>query len=178
MKRLIHKGFPPIATPRARVLVLGSLPGPESLRRRQYYAQPRNVFWRIVSDLFGTGPLDDYPARVAAIERHGLALWDVCASAERAGALDSAIRRASVEVNDFEGFLRRHRAIELVCCNGQTAAQLYRRLVLPGLPAPASDLPVTVLPSTSPAYAALDYERKLVAWSVVQPGARARSTGG
>ena len=54
MRRLIHKGFPPIATPGSRVLVLGSLPGPESLRRRQYYAQPRNVFWRIVSDLFDT----------------------------------------------------------------------------------------------------------------------------
>ena len=175
MKRLIHKGFRPIATPGSRVLVLGSLPGPESLRRRQYYAQPRNAFWRIVSDLFGTGPLDDYPARVAAIERHGLALWDVCASAERTGALDSAIRRASVEVNDFEGFLRRHRAIERVCCNGQTAALLYRRLVLPGLPAPASDLPVTVLPSTSPAHAAISYERKLAAWAALRPGARANA---
>ena len=163
MKRLIHKGFRPIATPGSRVLVLGSLPGPESLRRRQYYAQPRNAFWRIVSDLFGTGPLDDYPARVAAIERHGLALWDVCASAERTGALDSAIRRASVEVNDFEGFLRRHRAIERVCCNGQTAALLYRRLVLP---------------STSPANAAISFEHKLAAWAAVRPRARARSPGG
>jgi len=170
---LIHKGFPPISTRASRVLVVGSLPGPESLRRRQYYAQPRNAFWRIVADLFGTGPLDDYPARVAAIERHGLALWDVCASAERAGALDSAIRRASVEANDFDGFFRRHRAIERVCCNGQTAALLYRRLVLPTLTAPASDLPVVVLPSTSPANAAISFEHKLAAWAALRPATAA-----
>ena len=151
------------------MLVLGSLPGPESLRRRQYYAQPRNAFWRIVADLFDTGPLDDYPARVAAIERHGLALWDVCAAAERAGALDSAIRRASVEVNDFEGFFRRHRAIERVYCNGQTAATLYRRRVLPTLTSPARDLPVVALPSTSPANAAITYRHKLAAWAAVRP---------
>ncbi len=148
--------------------MVGSLPGPESLRRGEYYAQPRNSFWRIVSDLFGTGPLDDYPARVAAIERHGLALWDVCAAAERSGALDSAIRRASVEVNDFEGFFRRHRAIERVYCNGQTAAALYRRRVLPTLTSPARDLPVVALPSTSPANASMCYERKIEAWTIVR----------
>lgn len=151
------------------MLIVGSLPGPESLRQRQYYAQPRNAFWRIVASLFDTGPLDAYPARIAAIERHGLALWDVCAAAERNGALDSAIRRASVEVNDFRGFFRRHPAIERVCCNGQTAAALYRRLVLPGLAAPARDLPFIALPSTSPAHASMSFERKLAAWAAVRP---------
>ena len=169
MPRLIHRGFPPIARPDARVLVVGSLPGPESLRQRQYYAQSRNAFWRIVAALFDTGPLDAYPARVAAIERHGLALWDVCAAAERSGALDSSIRRASVEVNDFRGFFRRHNAIERVCFNGRTAATLYRRLVLPSLVAPARDLPVVVLPSTSPAHASMSYEHKLAAWAAVRP---------
>jgi len=159
------------------VLVVGSLPGPESLRLHQYYAQPRNAFWRIVAALFDTGPLDGYPARVDAIERHGLALWDVCAAAERAGALDSAIRRASVQANDFREFFRTHRAIERVCCNGQTAAALYRRLVLPGLPASARDLPLVVLPSTSPANAAIGFERKLAAWAAVRPAAGAGGTG-
>ena len=174
---MIQRGFPPISTRGSRVLVVGSLPGPESLRRGEYYAQPRNSFWRIVSELFGTGPLDDYPARVAAIERHGLALWDVCAAAERAGALDSAIRRASVEVNDFEGFFRRHRAIERVYCNGQTAAVLYRRRVLPTLTSPARDLPVVALPSTSPANAAIAYPGKLAAWAVVRPAVGAVARG-
>ena len=148
--------------------MLGSLPGPESLRRRQYYAQPQNAFWRIMGELFGAGPDRPYDERLAALTANGVALWDVCESATRVGALDSAIEHGSVVVNDFARFFRGHRQIGLVCCNGQKAAELYRRLVLPTLPAPAAAIERCVLPSTSPAYAALRFEAKLEAWSAVR----------
>ena len=48
-------GFPPVVNRESRVLVLGTLPGPESLRQRQYYAQSRNAFWRIMGALVGAG---------------------------------------------------------------------------------------------------------------------------
>jgi hypoxanthine-DNA glycosylase len=154
------------------VLVLGTLPGPESLRQQQYYAQSRNAFWRIMGELVGAGPELPYLRRLEVLVEHRIALWDVCAAAERAGALDAAIRRASVAPNDFAVFLREHPSIELICFNGQTAASLYRRLVEPQLPAEFAAIEQRVLPSTSPAHAALSFERKLERWRVVVGGAR------
>ena len=163
---LRSEGFLPVSRRDARVLVLGTLPGPESLRQRQYYAQSRNAFWRIMGELVGAGPESPYPRRLAVLVEHRIALWDVCAAAERAGALDAAIQRASVVPNDFAAFFKEHPSIELVCFNGQTAASLYRRLVVPTLSAKFAAIERRVLPSTSPAHAALSFERKLERWRV------------
>jgi hypoxanthine-DNA glycosylase len=159
------RGFPPIADARARLLILGSLPGQASLAARQYYAQPRNAFWRILGELLGTGPDSDYRTRAAALRRAGIALWDVCAAAERPGSLDASIRRESVVVNDFAAFLHAHPRIALLAFNGATAAELYRRRVLPTLPPAAAALPTLCLPSTSPAHAGLPYAAKRAAWA-------------
>ena len=87
-------GFPPVASPASRVLVLGSLPGQESLRRRQYYAHPRNAFWAIIERLFEIPAAVAYARRVQMLRRSGVALWDVCAAAVRPGSLDGAIEPA------------------------------------------------------------------------------------
>jgi hypoxanthine-DNA glycosylase len=153
------------------VLVLGTLPGPESLRQRQYYAQSRNAFWRILGELVGAAPELPYSRRLEVLIEHRIALWDVCAAAERVGALDAAIRPASVVPNDFAGFFWEHPAIELVCFNGQTAASLYRRLVMPELPAQFAAIEQRLLPSTSPANAAMAFERKLERWQTAMTSA-------
>ena len=166
------EGFPPVADPRARVLVLGSLPGPVSLRERHYYAQPRNAFWRIMGVLFGAAQARPYEDRLKILLRHRVALWDVCASAHRPGALDAAIRRASVVPNDLAAFFVTHRKLRLICFNGQAAAEMYRRRVLPGLPAELQALRSEVLPSTSPAHAAMTFEQKLERWRIVREAAQ------
>jgi len=168
------RGFPPVARADARVLVLGSLPGQESLRRRQYYAQPRNAFWTIMGELFGAGPSLPYARRVARLRASGVALWDVCERAFRRGSLDTSILPASVVVNDFTAFFRTHPRIRLVCLNGGKAEELYRRRVLPRLTAEAAALPRLRLPSTSPAHAAQPLAAKLAAWRAVARAAAAR----
>jgi hypoxanthine-DNA glycosylase len=165
------RGFAPIADARARLLILGSLPGQASLAAGQYYAQPRNAFWRILGELLGAGPDVDYQARAATLRRAGIALWDVCAAAERPGSLDASIRRDSVVVNDFAAFLRTHPRIALLAFNGATAADLYRRCVLPVLPPRAAALPTLRLPSTSPAHAGMPYAAKRAAWAEALHGA-------
>ena len=161
--RVVHVGVR-VRLAAVRVLVLGSLPGRKSLEMREYYAQPYNAFWRIMGELFGAGPALEYPARLVRLRAHGVAVWDVLAAGEREGSLDSSIVRASIVVNDFRSFFARHRALELICFNGNTAARLFERKVLPGLPPEWASIERRVLPSTSPAYASLRFEQKLTRW--------------
>ena len=154
--------FAPLARPEARVLILGTLPGAESLRRQQYYANPHNAFWRIMGALFGAGPDLPYEQRLETLAGAGVALWDVCASATRPGSLDANI--IEVAPQDFVGFLAAHPLIALICFNGQSAARLFRRFVAPNLPAPMQQIATHVLPSTSPAHAGMRFEQKLALW--------------
>jgi TDG/mug DNA glycosylase family protein len=158
------QSFAPVARPDARVLILGSLPGVRSLADQQYYAQPQNVFWRIMGELVGAGREHDYAARLERLTAAGLAMWDVVATARRVGSLDAAIERDSVEVNDFEGFYDRCADIQLICFNGRTAAELYRRRVLPQLPSRLVGIEAVTLPSTSPAHAGMSFALKLSIW--------------
>jgi len=157
-------GFPPIADAGARVLVLGSLPGVKSLEQREYYAQPYNAFWRIMGELVGAGPALEYPARLVRLRSHGVAVWDVLHAGEREGSLDASIVRASIVVNDFNAFFERHRQLRLICFNGNTAAGLFQRRVVPGLAPEWASIERRALPSTSPAYASLRFEQKLERW--------------
>jgi double-stranded uracil-DNA glycosylase len=168
------EGFPPVVAGSPRLLVLGSLPGAMSLARREYYAQPRNGFWPIMGRLVGAAPELPYAERLARLTASGIALWDVCASGFRPGSLDAAIVPASVVPNDFSSFLRAHPGIGLICFNGAKAAELFARHVLPGLPPQLRDTARRVLPSTSPAHAAMRFEEKLRRWEEAL-GVRPRS---
>jgi double-stranded uracil-DNA glycosylase len=150
------------------VLILGSLPGVESLRRQQYYAHPRNVFWRIMGDLFGAAPALPYAARIDALIANEVAVWDVCAAAHRPGSLDSAIDPESVDANDFRSFFARHTRLGTVCFNGAKAAALYEARVLPALNADLHRIRYKILPSTSAAHASVRYEQKRSAWEIVR----------
>jgi double-stranded uracil-DNA glycosylase len=55
--------FEAISREDARVLILGTLPGAESLRRQQYYAKKENSFWRIMGELIGAAP--ELPYKIA-----------------------------------------------------------------------------------------------------------------
>lgn len=156
--------FPPIARPSARILILGSMPGQESLRRRQYYAHPHNQFWPIMGALFGASPDKPYAERVRALHAHRVATWDVLKSCERVGSLDGDIVRASEVPNDFVGFLRRHPGVCAVFFNGGHSEQAFRRHVVPQLAERIRRLHLERLPSTSPAHAGMPRAAKLEAW--------------
>lgn len=162
----MDSGFAPVARPDARVLILGTLPGQVSLQMGQYYAQPRNTFWKIMGELVGAYPGLSYEERLQRLLEARIALWDVCEAASRPGSLDASIEGATVVVNDFQEFLEAHSAIQMVYFNGAKAEALYRRRVL-AKSEHARGLPRITLPSTSPANAALAFEAKLSRWRVV-----------
>lgn len=161
------RGFPPIAAPDARVLVLGSMPSVASLARQQYYGHPQNVFWPIMGRLFGAGPELTYAQRKVVLMARGIAVWDVLQSCRRPGSLDSSICRESEVPNDFMAFFRQHPRITAVFFNGQKAETAFRRHVLGRLGVLPHEMYFKRLPSTSPAHAGLSFTEKLAAWQTV-----------
>lgn len=160
-------GLAPIVHFRARILILGTLPGEESLRRQRYYGHPRNLFWRILFDVFGEEYESDYEWQKALLRRHRIALWDVLHSAERIGSLDSAIRNPVP--NDIAGLLADYPGLDTIAFNGQRAQALFREHIACRLTIPGDRLTLAVLPSTSPTPSrkALSYEEKLARWSQI-----------
>jgi len=161
----LSQGFAPVARPDARLLILGSMPGVASLEAARYYAFPRNTFWKIMGDLFAAGPELDYPSRLKKLMENHIALWDVIEACHRPGSLDAAISESGLATNDFSGFFELHPDITHVFFNGQKAAGLFNKKVVPALKGHYTYL---TLPSTSPAHAAKNYANKLKAWSVLR----------
>lgn len=158
---IAKRSFPPVVGERPRVLVLGTLPGEESLRRQEYYAHPRNLFWPIVCGLFGAAAPAGYDDKLRFVISRRIALWDVCASAERLASADATIR---TEVpNAIGALLECHPEIRAVAFNGSGARRLHDRHF-----ARRPDLVYLALPSTSPAYASLGFAEKLARWSALR----------
>ena len=158
------ESFPPLFNGSAHVLILGSMPGMVSLSAGQYYAHPRNAFWRIMRGIFGIDESLPYSHRTTALLNQGLAVWDVLKACVRQGSLDSDIVSHSIVANDFKTLFEQCPAIGKIVFNGSTAEQTYNRHVLPTLDLKHAAIPAVRLPSTSPAHAGLDFEGKLNAW--------------
>jgi hypoxanthine-DNA glycosylase len=140
--------------------VLGTLPGEESLRRLEYYAHPRNLFWPIVCGLFGRTAPSLYAEKLAFVASRRIALWDVCESGQRRASADATIRG---EVpNRIDALLHAHPLIRAIAFNGSGAQRLYDRHF-----ARRAELLYLALPSTSPAYASLGFADKLIRWSAL-----------
>lgn len=141
--------------------MLGTLPGEESLRRREYYAHPRNLFWPIVFGLFGAASPAGYDDKLRFVTSRRIALWDVVESGQRAASADATIR-AEVP-NAIAALLDAHPGIRAVAFNGSGARRLHDRH-FPRRP----DLTYLALPSTSPAYASLGFAEKLARWGALR----------
>jgi double-stranded uracil-DNA glycosylase len=154
----MHHCFAPVTRTDTRLLVLGSLPGAVSLARQRYYAHPQNQFWRLTGAVIGRDLVAlDYEARLEALLDAGIGLWDTVAAATREGSLDADIRlhRAS----DLAALAATLPALRAIAFNGGTSARIGRKQ-LGDVPA----LALVDLPSSSPAYASLSFERKRDAW--------------
>ena len=139
-------GLLPIIGPESRILVLGSFPGEESLRKRQYYAHPRNRFWYICEQVLGCPRDFTYEARVECLTGRGIALWDVLDSCRRYQSSDASI--SAPRPNPIPEYLRKYPVICRVILNGSAAARLFRR----SFAGKYNDtLEVVKMPSTSPA---------------------------
>jgi hypoxanthine-DNA glycosylase len=151
------QSFDPIIGESPKVLILGTMPGKESLRLQQYYGHPRNAFWKILHSIFEVPLNEEYQARKEFAKKHRIAIWDVCKFADRKSSLDSDIKN---EVpNEIESLINKNPSIQRIGFNGQKAASLYDKYVKR-----FENIEYVTLLSTSPANARFTFEEKKNDW--------------
>jgi TDG/mug DNA glycosylase family protein len=75
-----------------RIVFCGTAPGTMSAARKQYYAHPRNKFWRIVFET-GLTPRILEPAEYSGLLGYGIGLTDI---AKHASGMDNELPRGSL----------------------------------------------------------------------------------
>lgn len=155
------KSFKPIINEASEVLILGSMPSIKSLEQQEYYAHPQNRFWKVMAELCGYPDLhkSEFKIKTDILLKNHIALWDVVKTCNRNGSLDSAIE--NVKPNDIKTLLKKYPEIKKIYCNGTASYTMFNRYFKD------INLPVTKLPSTSPANAKYKLETLLEAWTQV-----------
>lgn len=154
-------GLAPVLDGKIRILVLGSFPGAASLAAGQYYAHPRNQFWRLISSVVGEDLAAlPYAERLLRLLAHGIGLWDVLGECERVGSLDSAIRKPAA--NDFDRLRELCPMLDTVGFNGQASGRYAPQFAIEGYR-------TVQLPSSSPAHMSVPFDKKLVIWRRLSP---------
>jgi len=155
-------GLPPVIANDTKILILGSFPGEASLVAQQYYAHPRNQFWRLLSAVIDADLVElPYQQRLATLLAHRIGVWDVIAACHRSGSLDAAIRHP--RANDLDQLHRLCPALQRVCFNGKTSGKFAPQFA-------AAGFDTLVLPSSSPANAQWSFEEKLGSWRAILGG--------
>ncbi|MEA3373550.1 MAG: DNA-deoxyinosine glycosylase [Campylobacterota bacterium] len=153
--------FDPIVNARSKVLILGSFPSLKSFELNFYYAHPRNQFWPIVEKLFDVTLPDNEARHNFALDK-GIAMWDTYGALERTQGNSSDANLANLQPNDIPALLKKYPSIKSVFCTGKKSYEGIKKFF------PDLALTVTLLPSTSPAYAILKFDAKLKAYEVIK----------
>lgn len=149
----------PIYDKDSKILILGSFPSVKSREANFFYHHPQNRFWRVLATVYQDTVPEEIADKKAFLKRHQIALWDVIASCNIKGSSDSSI--SDVEVNDLNMIIA-NSSVKHIYTNGNLADKLYHRYFDAII-----DLPVTKLPSTSPANAAYSLDKLLIYWRVI-----------
>jgi len=139
-----------------QILILGSMPSEMSLLRQEYYGNPQNDFWRIISAIFNESHPLDYSAKKEMLERHRIGLWDVFASCQREGSLDSNLKVGVV--NEIPNMLSENPGIKIILLNGKKAAAKFDRHFSKSV-----TLPFVYVPSSSRALT-MKFSEKVLIW--------------
>ncbi len=143
--------FAPILDTNTRILFLGSFPSIASFEQSFYYAHPRNAFWPIMESIFGVTFESNEAKKLFCLEK-GIGLWDVIGSCERSNSSDTNLKNCIP--NDFEKLLLDYPNIRAVAFTGKKSHDLFMKYFK------NLNVEKVLLPSTSPAYAAMKFEEK------------------
>ena len=158
-------GLEPVVNPASQVLIVGSFPSSISLQTGQYYANPRNDFWRIMEVVICMPTGLPYQSRLDFLSTRGIGLWDVIGTCTRAGSADAAIR--DPESAAIGSLLIQYPDIRAIFCNGRRAEAGLEQAFVQGADNEKRTVHIGYLPSSSPAHA-VRFEEKCRSWLVLR----------
>lgn len=143
--------FPPIIDKNTRLLFLGSFPSIVSFEQSFYYAHPRNAFWSILEEIFAVTLQTNDDKKNFCLEK-GIGLWDMIASCERSNSSDTNLKNCIP--NDFKKLLHEYPNIKALAFTGKKGYDLFQKYFK------ELEIETILLPSTSPAHAAMTKAQK------------------
>ena len=149
--------FPPISDAEIEVLILGTLPGDRSLQSGEYFAHPRNRFWKIIANITNNSLPESYSDKQELLFKSRIGVWNVLHKADRKGSLDAAIQNE--EPNDIPAFIERHKKLKVIGFDGLKVEALFDKYF-----SRRNDLAYISLPSCSPANARFSLEALCDKW--------------
>lgn len=161
----IQNVLPPIVDDETKVLIIGSMPGKQSLDKQQYYGNPRNHFWPIIGQLLNVTIPEQYEQKIGLLRIRKIGLWDSIQSCERQGSLDATIKNEIP--NDFEWLFQQYPQIQLVLFNGGKSFNVFKKHI--GLSI-LNGREFEKMPSTSPIPGKniKSFEEKVDAWRILK----------
>lgn len=156
----MNYSFAPIINKECVVLILGTMPGKESLIQQKYYANTRNQFWKLLFNQFSIPINENYDERCKFLLNQKIAIWDVLHNADREGSLDINIKNGVP--NDFIKFFEEYTKLKYLFFNGAKSENLFKKFY--------KDIYKEIwhkgLPSSSPANTIL-LENKQTEWGII-----------
>ena len=155
------KGFPPSIDNNTKVLIFGTFPGEESLRKKQYYGNTNNKFWKLLGEVVNEDLVNmEYELRLKTILKHNIGMWDIIESCDRTGSSDNKI--VNETLNDFSN-LNKFESLNVLCFNGKNQEKYLKKhkLVL------SERFKIITLSSSSPANARMTFDEKLKNWKTI-----------
>lgn len=150
--------FPYFVNSNTEILILGTMPGLISLAKQEYYANPRNHFWKIMFTLFDAMPIYEvFEEKVQFLLSNKIGLWDVLRNCKRKGSLDIHIKNQNE--NDFETLFNEFPNITKIIFNGKESHKYFLKKF-----GQIEGITYFVMPSTSPANT-MSFDNKLKIWS-------------
>jgi hypoxanthine-DNA glycosylase len=123
----LSESFPFVVSKKTKLLILGTMPGKLSLFHQQYYAHPRNNFWKIIFAAHGLDIETRYDKRLKFLLGKNIGLWDTLRYCEREGSLDSDIKNE--QPNNFKDLFEQFPNIKSIAFNGKSAHNYFKKHV-------------------------------------------------
>ncbi|MBQ1611909.1 MAG: DNA-deoxyinosine glycosylase [Alphaproteobacteria bacterium] len=140
-----------------RILIVGTMPGEQSIQEHMYYANPHNKFWSYIEKILNkSNELKSEEERKRLLQKYNIGLWDALSVCEREGSLDSKITKE--QYNDFSKF----QSVQYVLFNGKKAQKYFEKYNAQYL----EGRQFKQLPSTSPANASISEAKKFEQWNL------------